>query len=451
MALGGKSLGVMVAAIVVVAVIAGVAGYYMAPRGVGLEESYDEGYQKGLVEGKYPNGVLKVGMLGPLTGALASEGEAFDMGAEWAVEEINALGGVCGYKLELVKGDTEDFEPAKVTTLIEKMVHDDGVAAIFCGYGSQALVEYDSCAEYDMIYFIGADWMSTQEKFAEDPEKYKTCFNIVTSYMPYRYHLPETFDRWVREGTIEVINKKVAIIYSDNYYSSWIGEGLKENFEKLGWEITLWEMVPFGTVTEWGPMLAKIRSNPPALIINTDYIPSNEAAFVEQFLENPTKSHMFIQYGPSTPEFVDLLGDKCTAVMYNSPNIGLYTSGNKLGADLLQRGVDRFGFEPAGYCFTVYQEIWLYKQACELAQIEYGADPAGGPEDRELIAKTLAEKSAFMGMGTPMIFDDTNCLDGRYAIPTIYQLWEGKRFTVEPEKFANSVVRMPPWWEEGTS
>ena len=345
MSLSGKNLGLFAVLVIVVAAIAGAAGYYMAPKGPAPGQTYEEGYSAGFTEGKvagrYPNGVLKVGLLGPMTGALASEGEAFKIGAEWAVEEINELGGICGYKLEIVMGDTEDLEPSKVTTLIEKLINDDKVSVIFSGYGNQALIEFDVVSQYDMLYFIGADWMAHQDKWAANPEKYKTCFNLVSSYEPYRTHVPEAFDRWVRSGKLQKINDKAAIVYSDNYYSSWIAEGLRDNFEALGYEITLYEMVPFGTVTEWGPILAKIRADPPCLIINTDYIPSNEAAFVEQFLENPINSHMFIQYAPHTPEFVDLLGDKCTGVIYNSPNIGIYTAGNAPGAERLQMAKDR--------------------------------------------------------------------------------------------------------------
>jgi len=450
MALGGKVLGIVVVVVIIVAALSGIVGYYMAPRGVGLEEAYDEGYEKGLAEGMYPNGVLKVALLGPMTGALASEGEAFKHGAEWAVEEINALGGICGYKLEIVVGDTEDFEPTKVTTIVEKMINDEKVSAIFSGYGNQALIEFDTCSEYDMIYMIGADWMGHQDKWDKDPEKYKTCFNVIDSYMPHRWYLPVTFDEWVKEGKLEVINKKVAIIYSDNYYSSWIADGHKETWEKLGYEISLWEMVPFGIVTEWGPILAKIRADPPCMIINTDYIPSNEAAFVEQFLENPTKSHMFIQYAPLTPEFVELLGEKCTGILYNLPNIGVHTSGNKPGEEMLQRAVDRFGYEPPLYAFVVYQEVWIYKQGCELAQALYGADP-GDAEDRPIIAQTISEKTAWIGSSGMMMFDETHCLNEKFATPTIYQLWMGERFTVAPDQFANAEIRPPPWWEEGTS
>ena len=445
-----KTIGITIAAIVIVAVVSGLVGYYMTPKEAEPEETFEEGYAKGLEEGRYPNGVLKVALLGPMTGTLASEGEGFKDGAEWAVEEINALGGICGYKIELVIGDTEDFEPAKVTTILEKMINDEKVAAVFSGYGSQGLIEFEVCSDYDMIYFIGADWMAHMDKFGENPEKYKTCFNVVESYMPHRWFVPKTLDKYAKEGKIELINNKVAIVYSDNYYSSWIAEGLKETFVDFGYEISLWEMVPFGAVTEWGPILAKIRADPPSIIINTDYIPSNEAAFVEQFLENPTKSHMFIQYAPLTPEFVELLGEKCSGVLYNLCNIGLHTAGNKPGEELIQRSLKRFGYEPPLYAFNVYQQIWIYKQGCELANAIHGADP-GKPEDRLLIAQTIAEKTAWVGSSGLMVFDETHCLSDRYAIPTLYQLWAGERLTVEPEQFANAEIRHPPWWEEGIS
>ena len=160
-----KNLGSLIVLIIVVGTIAGVGGYYVAPKGLettDIQKSYDQGYSKGIVDGRYPNGVLKLGLLGPMTGKLASEGAAFLDGANWAVEEINAVGGICGYKLQLIQGDTVDFEPAKVTTLIQKMTNDDKVAAIFTGYGSQSLVEFDITAQNNMLFFQGADWQAQQ-------------------------------------------------------------------------------------------------------------------------------------------------------------------------------------------------------------------------------------------------------------------------------------------------
>ena len=454
MTLDTKNKGVLIAAIIIVAAIAGVMGYSLAPKapsGSGeteieaqIEEAHEEGYQEGIETGKYPKGILKIAIVGPMTGVLASEGEDFLNGIEWAVEEINEMGGIIGYKVELIKGDTEDFEPAKITSLFEKLINQDKVQAIITGYGNPSQVEYDICAKYDMIYFHGGEWMTTTDKWKISPEKYLTCFSGCSSYMPYRWHFPQTFQKWIDEGKIEVINKKVAIVYSDNYYSSWIADGLKETFETLGWTINLWEMVPFGTVTEWGPIIAKIRADPPGLVINTDYIPANEAAFVEQFLENPTKSHIFIQYAPHTPEFVEILGDKATGIMYNSPNIGVYTSGNKVGAEMLERAKEKLGYEPGGYVYSTYNFMYLYKMGLEYAHAAYGAEP----EDRLLISKAISLRSGWMGIGFPMAFDEYQCISEKYATPVIFQLWDGERFTLEPEELANAEVRTGPWMEK---
>lgn len=433
---------------IVIAVIAGIAGYMLAPKGleetdvgVAYDTGYDEGYDEGIEKGEFPKGILKIGIVGPMTGVLASEGKDFLDGIEWAVEEINEMGGIIGYKVKLIKGDTEDFEAAKITSLFEKLINDDKVQAIITGYGNPSQVEYEICAKYDMIYFHGGEWMTTTDKWDENPGAYKTCFSGCSSYMPYRWHFPQTFQKWIDAGKLEVINKKVAIVYSDNYYSSWIADGLRETFGDLGWTTTLWEMVPFGTVTEWGPIIAKIRAEPPGLVINTDYIPANEAAFVEQFLENPTQSHLFIQYAPHTPEFVDILGDKCTGIFYNSPNIGVYTSGNIVGAEMLERATERLGYEPGGYVYSTYNFMYIYKMGLEYAHSAYGAEP----EDRLLISEAIALRSGWMGIGYPMVFDEYQCVGEQYATPVIFQLWEGERFTLDPEHLANAQPRTAPW------
>ena len=50
---------------------------------------------------------------------------------------------------------------------------------------------------------------------------------------------------------------------------------------------------------DWGPILSKIRANPPGLIYMTDYIPGDLASFVKQFVTAPTQSLLYQQYGPA--------------------------------------------------------------------------------------------------------------------------------------------------------
>ena len=62
--------------------------------------------------GSAEGGTLKIGVIGPLTGAAASYGIAVQNGADLAVKEINEAGGINGMKVEL-KAEDDENDPDK--------------------------------------------------------------------------------------------------------------------------------------------------------------------------------------------------------------------------------------------------------------------------------------------------------------------------------------------------
>src|SRR5258708_22681083 len=66
---------------------------------------------------------VKIGGGGPMTGSDAVFGEQMKRGAQMAVDEINAGGGVNGQKLELLIGD-DACDPKQATAVANKMVTD---------------------------------------------------------------------------------------------------------------------------------------------------------------------------------------------------------------------------------------------------------------------------------------------------------------------------------------
>ena len=139
--------------------------------------------------------------------------------------------------------------------------------------------------------------------------------------------------------------KKVAIISSDNPYSKGISEGMKPLFKAAGWTITVDEIVPFGEVSDWRAVLAKVRQDPPDLVINTDYLPGNSALFLKQFLEQPTASLVFLQYAPSVPEFIKLTGAQSTGVLYDLIGAPMDSPKWPRGQMLLKAYKDKYGVE----------------------------------------------------------------------------------------------------------
>src|SRR5437868_14175502 len=63
---------------------------------------------------------ISVGVVGPMTGSEASFGQQFKNGAELAVAEINAAGGLLGQKLKLEVGD-DACDPKQAVSVAEKM------------------------------------------------------------------------------------------------------------------------------------------------------------------------------------------------------------------------------------------------------------------------------------------------------------------------------------------
>ncbi|MCE8008549.1 hypothetical protein [Aestuariivita sp.] len=103
------------------------------------------------------------------------------------------------------------------------------------------------------------------------------------------------------------------------------------------------ELAPFGEVGDWRAILAKVRDANPDLVINTDYLPGNSALVLNQFLETPTNSLVFLQYAQPAPDFIALTGDHSTGVLYDLINAPRDGDSWPRGQTLMRAYEERFG------------------------------------------------------------------------------------------------------------
>jgi branched-chain amino acid transport system substrate-binding protein len=324
--------------------------------------------------------VTKIGVLAPLTGGSAADGNEMVNGAKLAVDEINAAGGVAGYKLEIVVGDTQNQEADAVTSAFERLAGDPDVNAMMTGYASGSNFEIELMAEQEMPYIISANSAQTRDIIAPAPDKFPTVWSLTPSYDAYETAMVPVIDGLVSSGKITLPNKKAALISSDNPYSKTIMEGLKKNFEAAGWTVTSADLLPFGEINDWRAFLARVRQDEPAIIINTDYQPGNAAKFVTQFLEQPTNSLVFIQYAPSVPEFLDLTKEHSTGIMYNLLGGVLDVPKNPRAAEVAKKFEDKYGVKTGSYGAALYEQVYIYADALAKVgdptkRIEIGAAP----------------------------------------------------------------------------
>lgn len=382
--------------------------------------------------------VAKIGVLAPLTGGAAADGNEMVNGAKLAVEEINAAGGVAGYKFEVVVGDTQDQAADVVTSAFERLAGDKDVNILLTGYASGSNFEIELMAEQEMPYLIAANSAQTRDIIAPDPEKFPTVWSLTPSYDAYETAMVPVLKQLQDSGKLTLANKKVALISSDNPYSKTIMDGLKKNFEADGWTVTSADLLPFGEINDWRAFLARVRQDEPAVIINTDYLPGNAAKFVTQFLENPTNSLVFIQYAPSVPEFLDLTKEHSNGIMYNLLGGVLDTPKNPRAAEVAKKFEDKYGVKTGSYGAALYEEVYLYAEA--LAKV-------GDPTKRLEIGKALGESEKQIASGK-LKFDPATHLavQGDEGIPIqFFQLWDGQRILFYPPAYAAGEFRMPPW------
>lgn len=383
--------------------------------------------------------VVKIGLLVQLTGASSADGEEIVRGAKMAIEDTNAKGGVSGHTFDLVVGDTKDGAASDVQAAVERLLSDKDVHFMVSGYASLTSFEIDNMKEADMPYMLAGPSGQTRSIVAADPESYWCCWSLNPSFDAYNTDVPGYIQKLAADGKVKLgSSKKVALISSDNAYSNTIHDGLKAKFGELGWTVTVDEVVPFGDVNDWGPVLAKVRQNAPDLVIDLDYLPKNAARFTEQFMEAPTQSLLFLQYAPSVPEFVDLTGAKSQGVIYDLLGGVLNTPKNQRAIELQSKFKAKYGTESGTYGITIYEEMNIYFDA--LAKVK-------DPRQHEAIGKAIGETSKPVAEGQLKFDPKTHlAVEGDDALPMqFYQIQDKQRVLIAPSQYAVGQFKLPSY------
>ena len=383
--------------------------------------------------------VIKIGVLAPLTGPSASDGAEFVKGVQLAIDEQNAKGGIGGHTFELVSADVKDGSPDNVSSAAQRLINTNGIEVVLTGYASLSLFELDIFADAKMPYVSSGPSGSFSGIVTKDSDNYNCCWSLSPSYKGYETDVLPLLDAIIKDGKFTPTNgKKLAMISSDNPYSKAISEGMKKSFTAAGWKVTVDEMVPFGPVNDWRAILAKVRQDPPDLVVNTDYQTSNSALFLKQLLEQPTQSLVFLQYAPSVPEFVDLTKEQSTGVLYNLIGGAIDSTNWPRGQEVLKKYKDKYGSIPGPYGTALYEEAQMYFMALQ---------KVGDPKKHEEIGKAMGQLK-FDSAAGPIEFDPKTHLavqDNDHIPVTFFQIWDGKRLLIAPKKYATGEFKLPPW------
>ena len=384
-----------------------------------------------VASGKDP---IKVGVPLPMTGPYASDGVGYYRGIKFAVDEINEAGGLLGRPLKIIRFDTQEFAPETVMQAADKLFGREKVDVIHAGWAGWGQ-DVRAYGKYDAPFFMYDESILAIQVFRENPEKYANVFQLgdvektiakdvfdVMESLPYSYP-----------------NKKIAAIVADDSWGTESGTGLKDRAKEKGWEVALYEVVPYGT-REWGPILTKIRAIKPAWIYVEIVSAPDVITFFRQFMKAPTNSLINFGYSLVPPEFIGTMGEGANGIMGESITAMPGPKGPTPAADAwLEKFRKKFGADPQAGSYAVYVGVKMWAAA-----VEKVGDVKKYQEINQHIATTPYKTIA----GNTIRFDEDHKIPISTWPLTHLQVQDGRLVTIYTrpgEKYLDYEFQIPPW------
>ncbi len=201
---------------------------------------------------------IKIGLMCPLTGAWANEGQDMQRMLNILVEDINGKGGINGQKIELVVED--DGGSPRTAALAAQRLVSNGVAAVVGTYGSA--VTEASQAIYDEAKVVQIATGSTAIRLSEKQFKlfFRTC--------------PRDDDQG--KAIVAAVNKlgfnKVAVLHDNSSYAKGLAMEAQPLLQAKQVEIVFFDALTPGE-RDYSTILTKLKSLNPQAIIFTGYYP----------------------------------------------------------------------------------------------------------------------------------------------------------------------------------
>ena len=370
---------------------------------------------------------VKVGILHPVSGALSYSGQQGRIGAQLAVEEINAAGGIKalgGAKFEAVLGDAQST-PDGGNAEVEKM-NAAGVAAVVGGYASGiCLAASQTAARYDLPYIVDVGVVDS----------------IVTRGLKNTFRFGPGFGVIAKTAidNLVAINEQagkpastVMIVHEDSAFGAGLAKLLNAQLPERGFKVL--ETISHPTPTrDFNNVALKIRANNPDLVIPANYY--NEYVLLARTMQQqkirPKGIYSVLGGAASSYKFVKEFPE---AAQYIMDCNHWFDPKNPKAIALKKKIEDKGEF----YTYEVYMNyscVLLFADALERA----------GSADRAKIIAAL-ESSTFAGHTMP--YGPTKFVNGQNqgAAPVNTQVLNKDIQVILPAQFASAkpVFPMPP-------
>lgn len=307
-------------------------------------------------------------------------------GSTLAMEEINAAGGILGRPLQFKIVDVDLLNAESCQAAIRSLV-DQKVHAISSPFLFVPIPAMDASVAYGCPYVNGNTQRAATDLTAARPDKYGHIFQMDPSEVYYGETFPIFLQDLEKSGAWKPKNNKVHIVQEQIAYNQTISRSCQEALKKSRFELAAVTDIQY-PVQDWGPVIQKIKEVGAGTVMIDHWVAAEYAAFVKQFRSNPLKDCLvYLQYGPSQPEFLELAGRAAEGFVWSTV-LGVY--GDEKGRAFREKYKKRFPGKVMGLCYTGagYDIVYMMKDVWE---------KTGKPEDFKANCAALRE-GAFRGV-----------------------------------------------------
>jgi branched-chain amino acid transport system substrate-binding protein len=346
---------------------------------------------------------LVVGVGGPMTGQYASFGEQLKRGAEMAVKDINAKGGVLGKQLKLEIGD-DACDPKQAVQVANDMVKKGIVfmAGHFCSGSS-----IPASAVYIDEGILQISPASTNPSFTEDPAAkgvktiMRTCGRDDQQGVFAGQWLAKTY-----------AGKNVAILDDKSTYGAGLANETERNMTEAGLKPAMRDTYTAGD-KDFSAIVSKMKDEKIDAVYVGGYHP-DVALMMRQAREQGFKAPFVSGDAMNTAEFWSISGPAGEGLRFsNAADAMLLDSAKAVVAEF-----EKENYKPEGYTLSTYAALEAFAQA---------ANGTGGT-DGEKMADWLRQNGAKTVMGELNWDDKGDLTKSTYA----WYLWHDGDYKQEP-------------------
>jgi branched-chain amino acid transport system substrate-binding protein len=287
---------------------------------------------------------ITVATVGPITGSLAALGEQYKRGAEMAVADINAAGGINGEKLVLEIGD-DACDPKQAVAVANQMAS-KGVKFVAGHLCSGSSIPASKVYEEEGILQITP--ASTNPKFTDEGgwNVARVCGRDDAQGAVAGAFLAKNF-----------AGKKVAIIDDKSAYGKGLADETNKAMKAAGLEAAVAESINPGE-KDYSALVSKLKDAGIEAIYFGGYHPEG-ALILKQLREQGSKAQMLSGDSMNNVEFWTIAGEAAEGMIFTfAPEPRNFPEAKELVAKFKAAGYD-----PEGYTLYTYAALQMYAQA----------------------------------------------------------------------------------------